>query len=328
MRETGGSGATLAAAFAKLVPSPVQEGTRAMTDFQQCRIKLVQLGRSASAAFDAAAVASLAASADLVVLVGAGRSYFVAPGSHVGVLALRSGQLHVDTGDLRFALEPDQIYVSEFDRRLEIAATAPAEWTGVLMNQRAWRLLARLGAETTQGLLPPIPALHPAAPVQRRVFADLAASGARLAGTELFELGTLLTDLQAPFLARIARCPGRTFARKLNAYVRMQRVYNYIEGNPQERLVLGQLARLANYSPAHLVRAYATTFGETPSGQLARVKLACAQKLLRQQGYAVSDVASACGFESRTAFSRAFKRCYGVSPSDCSGYGTATASAA
>jgi transcriptional regulator GlxA family with amidase domain len=37
--------------------------------------------------------------------------------------------------------------------------------------------------------------------------------------------------------------------------------------------------------------------------------------MLEQQRLAVSDVANVCGFESRTAFSRAFKRHFGISPS-------------
>jgi AraC family transcriptional regulator len=132
---------------------------------------------------------------------------------------------------------------------------------------------------------------------------------------DALELGSQLESLQARFLPEIDRCPGRTFARRLNTFTRLQRVRNHIESRPGAGTQLQQLARLANYSPCHLVRAFADAFGETPYALLSRVRLESAVDMLEQHRLAVSDVASVCGFESRTAFSRAFKRHFGISPS-------------
>jgi len=114
---------------------------------------------------------------------------------------------------------------------------------------------------------------------------------------------------------RVPIIPLAAFARRLNAFCRLQRVRNYIEARPHAGTQLAQLARLANYSPCHLVRAFAEAFGETPYALLSRVRLESAVGMLEQQRLAVSDVANVCGFESRTAFSRAFKRHFGISPS-------------
>lgn len=265
-------------------------------------------------------VATAMPPADLAVVVAEGRSHLQQPASHALIVLPLRGNVRVENGEDAVHIGPQSLYVGESGRTLELSTTSAGAWIGLLANDAAWQRLYRLGAPSGLPTLPALPALHPATPQRRRVLAELLqrladAPGLDLRETDALELGGLIENLQARFLPEIDRCPGRTFARRLNSFTRLQRVRNHIESRPGAGTQLQQLARLANYSPCHLVRAFADAFGETPYALLSRVRLESAIDMLEQHRLAVSDVASVCGFESRTAFSRAFKRHFGISPS-------------
>lgn len=74
------------------------------------------------------------------------------------------------------------------------------------------------------------------------------------------------------------------------------------------------LARRAHFSRDHLDRLLAAATGETPVALRRRLLLERAAWQLRA-GAAPSDVATAAGYGSLAAFSRAFRRAHGVPPS-------------
>lgn len=75
------------------------------------------------------------------------------------------------------------------------------------------------------------------------------------------------------------------------------------------------LAREASFSRDHLDRILAAATGETPVGLRRRVLLERAAWQLRAAAEPASQVATAAGYGSLAAFSRAFARAYGVPPS-------------
>lgn len=83
-----------------------------------------------------------------------------------------------------------------------------------------------------------------------------------------------------------------------------------------EALDVPSLARIAHVSEAHFIRAFKTTFGETPHRYLQRRRIERAMALLRDTATPVTEVAFAVGFASHGTFSRTFREIVGVSPSD------------
>lgn len=135
------------------------------------------------------------------------------------------------------------------------------------------------------------------------------------AGTCGFALNRLCRALladQQDLLALAERCNGRTPQRRLQTLQRLLRVRQLIERSDDRNLDLTQLASRANYSPWHLIRSYRDVFGETPSEHLARLRLARAWALVRDSGLPVCDITEQLGFESQSAFCRAFKNAYGL----------------
>ena len=75
------------------------------------------------------------------------------------------------------------------------------------------------------------------------------------------------------------------------------------------------LARIAHVSPAHFIRTFAATFGETPHRYLQRRRVERAMFLLRESERSVTDICMSVGFASLGTFSRTFRDIVGSSPS-------------
>ena len=113
----------------------------------------------------------------------------------------------------------------------------------------------------------------------------------------------------------LSRCSGRTMARRQQSLVRLLRVERIIRSNPESRLDLTRLARMANYSPHHLIRVYRNVFGETPAEHALRLRTQHAWNLVRATDMPICEITEMLGFESQSAFCRAFKNSFGMTTS-------------
>lgn len=97
---------------------------------------------------------------------------------------------------------------------------------------------------------------------------------------------------------------------------RIQNVLDFISAHLDERLTLSQLSAVAHFSPFHFHRQF-TAFTGVPLSRmilLLRLKFA-ARTLGTNSQIRVMEISQQTGFESPEAFSRAFQRFYGLSPS-------------
>ncbi|MBP6798074.1 MAG: helix-turn-helix transcriptional regulator [Luteimonas sp.] len=121
---------------------------------------------------------------------------------------------------------------------------------------------------------------------------------------------------QSGLHALLDRCSGRTRQRRQQTLSRLLRVRHLIRTHENARLDLAQLAASANYSPCHLIRSYREVFGETPSEHAIRLRSELALKLVLETRMPVCEITEAVGFESQSAFCRAFKSIYGMTTSE------------
>jgi AraC family transcriptional regulator len=92
-------------------------------------------------------------------------------------------------------------------------------------------------------------------------------------------------------------------------------VLAYIEAHRDEPMTVAELAAVAGFSPYHFSRLFTARFGTSVMGYVRDCRLQAASlRLTGDNPPALIDLAFDCGFESQEAFTRAFRRRYGVPP--------------
>jgi AraC family transcriptional regulator len=98
--------------------------------------------------------------------------------------------------------------------------------------------------------------------------------------------------------------------------VRIDGVKKYIHDHIDEPLTREALADVAGFSVPHFHRIFTAQLGENIASYVRRIRLERAGRKLRMGAVDITQVALAAGYDTHTAFSRAFKQQYGLSPSE------------
>lgn len=93
-------------------------------------------------------------------------------------------------------------------------------------------------------------------------------------------------------------------------------ILNYIRNNIfDQTLNVLTVSSYFGYSTSHFIRMFKSFMNTTPHRYISLLRMSSAAKLLTE-GSPVTDTAVQCGFTDVKTFSRAFKKNYGVAPSD------------
>jgi transcriptional regulator GlxA family with amidase domain len=104
-----------------------------------------------------------------------------------------------------------------------------------------------------------------------------------------------------------AEAPSASDARVGRALQAMQRC-------PSRRWTVAALAKQSGMSRAAFARAFRTATGQTPLAWLCRERLQRAAELLQTSDAKLTELAENAGYATEFAFSRAFKRLFGIPP--------------
>lgn len=89
-----------------------------------------------------------------------------------------------------------------------------------------------------------------------------------------------------------------------------------MERAPDEEITVEALAARYGASPDRLERSFRAELGETPGRYLRKLRLRRARDLLVHSRMPVREVALSCGYSDPSAFSRAFRAAFGLSPAE------------
>jgi AraC-like DNA-binding protein len=95
---------------------------------------------------------------------------------------------------------------------------------------------------------------------------------------------------------------------------RITRALELLRAEPAKRWTVERLARQVGLSRAAFARRFAAVSGRSPQRFLSELRLALAASLLESTDDCLSELAACVGYASEFAFSRAFKRQYGIAP--------------
>ena len=115
--------------------------------------------------------------------------------------------------------------------------------------------------------------------------------------------------------AALAHAQAQRLARSAPGHSRLWALWRAVDAVPARPWSLGQLARLAGVGPEQLRRLCLRHHRRSPMRQVALVRMRRAAALLAAGGITVARAARAVGYENPFAFSSAFKRVIGTSPS-------------
>jgi AraC-like DNA-binding protein len=93
------------------------------------------------------------------------------------------------------------------------------------------------------------------------------------------------------------------------------RALSLLHADPGNAWTVDALARQVGLSRSALAERFVELVGQTPIQYLTRWRLALAAQALREENTPISRLAERSGYESEAAFSRAFKREFGMAPS-------------
>lgn len=96
---------------------------------------------------------------------------------------------------------------------------------------------------------------------------------------------------------------------------RILKVQIYIQDNLDGDLTLETLSKVASTSRYHFHRIFKGMTGETVAEYVRRVRLEQSAHLLKYTDYSILDVALDAGYQTHEAYTRAFHRRFGISPS-------------
>lgn len=95
---------------------------------------------------------------------------------------------------------------------------------------------------------------------------------------------------------------------------RIHLVFKYIETHLASPLSLVELARHCHISPFHFHRLFRAVTDETLGCYVRRLRIERAMMFLLNSDRSVEEIATAVGYQSTSAFYRAFKKIFSVSP--------------
>ncbi|MCQ2235619.1 MAG: AraC family transcriptional regulator [Bacteroidales bacterium] len=97
---------------------------------------------------------------------------------------------------------------------------------------------------------------------------------------------------------------------------RVNIVTAYIEGHLSEPIDVQNLANMSGFSVFHFHRIMKAMLGENIGAFIKRRRLEMAAELLRYTDRPIADVSAVVGYDVPSSLTKAFRECYGVSPSD------------
>lgn len=122
---------------------------------------------------------------------------------------------------------------------------------------------------------------------------------------KLFELFYILSN----------HCRNEKNPRTVKSLDKTKLVLKYIETNYMHKITVADAAKELDFSESHFMRYFKETMGTSFIDYLREYRLVMAARLLIASDSTILSIAEEVGFENLSYFNRAFKKHYGITPS-------------
>lgn len=94
----------------------------------------------------------------------------------------------------------------------------------------------------------------------------------------------------------------------------LEHINRYVRSHLHQSVTISDIAEELGYSVSHLRAVFRDRLGVSLGRYMRESRLSEAAQLLQKSEFNVSEIGEKCGFESLYAFSRAFRKSYGIPP--------------
>lgn len=240
------------------------------------------------------------------VTVGPSWTIPLDPQPYAEVVLVMAGRLRVELGDDRVEARARQLVtLLPGARRLTAAVGGPARLVGFGFR------IELFGSIEMSGLLGvPLLVEHPSESLVRLVMSTVR-SGAQESPADALTARAYAELATAELVASFGDVGP---LRRARTRPEIEAALTLMERELSEDLDVPTLARAASMSPKHFARCFKDLVGVPPMAYLQAMRLNGARAALERTTETTAAIAAAHGFADAAHFSRAFKRQYGMSP--------------
>ena len=130
-------------------------------------------------------------------------------------------------------------------------------------------------------------------------------------GYELYIKGKLFEF----FYVLSNRCRDDKTTRSMKSLDKMKIIMKHVENHYMEKISIADIAEVAGFSESHFMRYFKETMGTSFVDYLREYRLTMAARLLLLSDASILSISEEVGFDNLSYFNRAFKKEYGVTPS-------------
>ncbi len=107
-----------------------------------------------------------------------------------------------------------------------------------------------------------------------------------------------------------SKAKARPFSKEIEIATR------YMRNNLNKKIDMDELAKQVFLSHSGLIWKFRQELGTTPSNYLSMLRLQNAKSLLLNCPYSITQISEMCGYSNPYYFTNAFRRCWGMSPTE------------
>lgn len=109
--------------------------------------------------------------------------------------------------------------------------------------------------------------------------------------------------------------PARRWATRVDLFDQIESARRYLDCAPLDELSIAEAAKHAGLSEFHFIRTFGEVVGKPPSDYIAERRLTEAKRVVESTKLPIGQIAQDCGYLDASAFTRAFRRHFAVTPS-------------
>lgn len=147
-----------------------------------------------------------------------------------------------------------------------------------------------------------------------RVWRSLQAEDLLAAEAAMLDLGVATLALAGSQQNQLSQIAAARPATREELFRRLNLARDFIYDNLDHPLTVEKIADIACLAPYHFHRLFHSSYGVPVSRFVRDLRMQNAARILKTTDRPVEEIALDCGYESPTAFTRAFHRRFGLSP--------------